>query len=71
MNDPETIAKMCTEQTNAILYNLQPQIIAQRKIRQQIIENCPYTEYEHDMSQTFLFCKLTGEFCNGQCIKQR
>lgn len=55
-------------QNNALLNALNPETISFYNIRQQIIANCPYTEREHDMSQTFVFCKLTGEFCNGQCI---
>lgn len=67
MNDPETIEKMNAVQVLALLYNLQPDVIADRKARQQKIENCQYVEWEQDMGKTIPFCKKTGEYCSGQC----
>lgn len=67
MTDPETLANVFAAQTRALLYNLQPDVIADRKTKQQKIENCQYVEWEQDMGRKIPFCKKTGEYCSGQC----
>ena len=67
MTDPETLAQVFAEQTSALLYNLHPDVIADKKARQQQIENCLYVECEQDMGRKIPFCKITGEYCSGQC----
>ena len=67
MNDPETLANVFAAQTRALLYNLQPDVIADKKARQQKIENCQYVEWEQDMGRKIPFCKITGAYCSGQC----
>lgn len=68
MTDAESIARMCAEQTSALLYNLRPDVIAYQKSKQHIIENCPFVEWEQDMGVTIQYCKLDNSFCNGQCF---
>ena len=67
MADIETLADVFTAQTRALLYNLQPDVLADRKARQQKIENCKYVEWEQDMGRKIPFCKITGGYCSGQC----
>lgn len=67
MSDPETLANVFATQTRALLYNLRPDVIAGREARQQKIKNCQYVEWEQDMGKSIPFCKITGEYCNGQC----
>lgn len=66
MTDPETLANVFAAQTRALLYNLQPDVLADRKARQQKIENCKYVEWEQDMGRRIPFCKITGKYCSGQ-----
>ena len=67
MTDQETLADVFAAQTRALLYNLQPDVLADRKARQQKIQNCKYVEWEQDMGRKIPFCKITGEYCSGQC----
>jgi hypothetical protein len=67
MTDAEAMAQVFAAQTRALLYNLQPDVIADRKKREQKIENCPHVEWEQDMGRKIPFCKITGEYCSGQC----
>ena len=67
MIDSEALAEIFAAQTRALLYNLQPDIIADKKARQQKIENCQSVEWEQDMGRKIPFCKITGNYCSGQC----
>lgn len=68
MNNAENMAKMCAEQTNALLYNLRPDVIAYKKEKQRMIENCPMVEFENDMGAIISYCKLNNSLCDAQCI---
>ena len=57
MTDVESIARMCAEQTSALIYNLRPDVIAYQKSKQHIIENCSFVEWEQDMCRKIPFCK--------------
>lgn len=67
MTDSEAMAQVFAAQTRALLYNLQPDVIADKKARQQQIETCFYVEWAQDMGRKIPFCKITGEYCSGQC----
>jgi len=67
MTDAENIARMCAEQTNALIYILRPDVIAYQKSKQHIIENCSFVEWEQDMCRKIPFCKITNQYCNAQC----
>lgn len=67
MNDAKNIAIMCANQTQALLYNLQPDVITYKKIKQHIIENCAFVEWEHNMEGIIPVCKKTGQYCDAQC----
>ena len=68
MNDAENMARMFAEQTNALLYNLRPDVIAYQKQRQHIIENCSFVEWEQDMCRKIPVCKITNQYCSVQCV---
>lgn len=68
MDDAENIARMCEEQTRALIYNLRPDVIAYQKSKQHIIENCPFVEWEHDMCGKIPFCGTTNQYCSAQCV---
>ena len=67
MADAASIAKMCAEQTSALIYNLRPDVIAYQKSKQHIIENCPFVEWEQDMCRKIPVCKKTNQYCSAQC----
>ena len=68
MNDAaEIMAKVFAQQTNALLYNLRPDVIEQKKRLEKQRANCPYIEWEQDMGFKVPYCGKTGQYCNGQC----
>ena len=71
MNKPETLANVFAAQTGALIYNLQPDVFTDNKAKQQKVENCLHVEWEQDMGRKIPFCKITGEYCNGQCKYSR
>lgn len=68
MTDAENIARMCSEQTSALIYNLRPDVIAYQKSKQHIIENCSFVEWEQDMCRKIPFCRKTNQYCSAQCV---
>lgn len=38
--------------------------------KEKIMKNCSYIEYEQDMGAHIPFCKLDGQMCNMQCLKE-
>lgn len=40
----------------------------EHQFRQYQLE-CPEIEWEHDMSATIPFCRLTNDICDGHCMK--
>jgi len=70
MNDAEMMAKMFEQQTNALLYNLRPDVIEKRKRVDEQRNNCPCVEWEQDMGFKIPYCKLTNQYCNGQCLEK-
>ena len=70
MNDAEILMKMCEQQTNAILYNLRPDIIEKRKRIDEQRNSCQFIEWDYDMGFKIAYCKLTNRYCNGQCLEE-
>jgi hypothetical protein len=68
MNNAEEMAKVFEWQTNAILYNLRPDVIEQKKRLEKQRVNCPHIEWEQDMGFKVPYCRKTGEYCNCQCL---
>lgn len=68
MTDAENIARMCAEQTSALIYNLRPDVIAYQKSKQHIIENCSFVEWEQDMCRRIPVCRMTNQYCSAQCV---
>lgn len=68
MNDAENIARMCAEQTSALIYNLRPDVIAYQKTKQRVIKNCPFVEWEQDMCRKIPVCGITNQYCSAQCV---
>ena len=68
MTDAENIARMCAEQTSALIYNLRPDVIAYQKSKQHVIESCPFVECEQDMCGKIPVCRKTNQYCSAQCI---
>ena len=66
-NAAEILMKAFEEQTNALLYNLRPDVIEQKKRIEKQRASCPYIEWEQDMGKTIPCCKLYKSNCNGQC----
>ena len=71
MSDAEMMAKVFEQQTNAILYNLRPDVIERRKRVDEKRNICLYVEWEQDMGLKIPYCKLTNQYCNGQCLEKR
>ena len=70
MSDAEMMAKVFEQQTNAILYNLRPDVIERRKRVDEKKNNCLYIEWEQDMGFKIPYCKLTNQYCNDQCLEK-
>ena len=70
MSDAEMMAKVFEQQTNAILYNLRPDVIEKRKRVDEKRNYCLFIEYEQDMGFKIPYCKLTNQYCNGQCLEK-
>jgi len=68
MNNAAEMAKVFEEQTNAILYNLRPDVIEQKKMLEKQRANCPFIEWEQDMGFKVPYCGKTSQYCNGQCF---
>ena len=67
-DNAKLLARLGALQTNAIIQNMNPYVIQQRKNTDCMRQNCPFVEWEQDMSRTIPFCGKSGDFCNGQCI---
>lgn len=64
----EIMMRVFEEQTNALLYNLRPDIIEQKKRLEKQQANCPHIEWEQDMGFKVPYCGKTGQYCNVQCF---
>ncbi len=69
-NNAEMMAKMFEQQTNAMLYNFRPDVIEKRKRVDELRNSCPSIEWEQDMGFKIPHCKLTNQYCNGQCLEE-
>lgn len=61
-------------------YPIDPYLIAERFAnynpeeeakKQDMMENCCHIEYEQDMGAHIPFCRLDGQMCNMQCLKDK
>ena len=70
MIDAKSMTRMFEEQTRALIYNLRPDVIVDKKLKQSTIENCPFVEWEQNMCRKIPFCKMTNQYCSAQCINR-
>jgi len=65
--EPSDLAKIFEQQTNALLYNLRPDVIEKRKRDSEFVQNCPNVEWEREMGFSVPVCSIDGQYCNRQC----
>lgn len=66
----KTMAKLFEQQTNALIYNLRPDVIEKRKRDSEFVQNCPDVEWEREMGYSVPVCSIDGQYCNRQCRRQ-
>ena len=68
---PSDMAKLFEQQTNALLYNLRPDVIEKRRRDSEFIQNCPNVKWEREMGFSVPVCSIDGQYCNRQCRQLR
>ena len=63
------LAKLFELQTNAILYNLRPDVIEKQRRNSEFVQNCPNVKWEREMGFSVSVCSIDGQYCNRQCCQ--